>query len=108
MVEGEPLTRALGALGFRSLYLLAGPHMLETMLRDGMLSRFYVTIAHRILGGEGFHTLISGPEMGGAGRMRLSSLYYDRSAPEGSGQFFAQFEPLCAPIPLINAVRDEN
>lgn len=100
MVEGRPLTRALGALGFRSLYLLAGPRMLETMLRDRMLSRLYVTIAHRIMGGEGFHTLVSGPEMGGAGRMRLASLYYDASAPEGAGQWFAQFEPLYAAAPV--------
>jgi len=93
-VEGAPLTRALGERGFRSLYLLAGPRMLETMLRDGMLSRLYVTIAHCILGGEGFHSLISGPEIGEAGRMRLSSLYYDQTAPAGTGQWFALFEPL--------------
>jgi riboflavin biosynthesis pyrimidine reductase len=92
-VEGGPLTRALGGLGFRSLYLVAGPRMLETMLRDGMLSRLYVTIAHRILGGESFHTMISGPELGSAGRLRLSSLFYDATAPEGAGQWFAQFEP---------------
>lgn len=101
MVEGGRSTRALGALGFRSLYLLAGPRMLETMLRDRMLSRLYVTIAHRIMGGEGFHTLVTGPEMGGTGRMRLSALYYDQTAPEGTGQWFAQFEPLygAAPVP---------
>jgi riboflavin biosynthesis pyrimidine reductase len=94
MVEGAPLTRALGDRGFRSLYLLAGPRMLETMLRDGMLARLYLTIAHCILGGEAFHTLISGPELGSVGRLRMASLYYDATAPEGAGQWFAQFEPL--------------
>jgi riboflavin biosynthesis pyrimidine reductase len=94
LVEGGPLVRELGGLGFRSLYLLAGPRMLETMLCDGVLSRLYVTMTHRLLGGETFQTMISGPEMGGAGRLRMASLYYDATAPEGAGQWFAHFEPL--------------
>ncbi len=96
MVEGAHLVRELGGLGFRSLYLLAGPRMLETMLRDGMLSRLYLTVTHRMLGGEHFQTMISGPELGHAGGLRMSSLYYDATEPEGSGQWFAQFEPLRA------------
>jgi riboflavin biosynthesis pyrimidine reductase len=92
-VEGGALTRALGERGFRSLYLLTGPHMLETMLRDRCLSRLYLTLAHCIVGGERFHSLISGPELGPAGRLRLAELYYDASAPEGAGQCFAQFTP---------------
>jgi riboflavin biosynthesis pyrimidine reductase len=83
----------LGALGFRSLYLLAGPRMLETMLRDGRLSRLYVTIAHCLVGGEAFHTLIAGPELGAGGQLRLASLSYDATEPAGAGQWFAQFEP---------------
>jgi riboflavin biosynthesis pyrimidine reductase len=97
-VEGGPLARALAELGFRSIFLLAGPRMLETMLRDGMLSRLYLTIAHCIVGGESFHTLISGPELGSAGRLRMSSLFYDPTAPEGSGQWFAQFETGLPPV----------
>jgi riboflavin biosynthesis pyrimidine reductase len=91
-VEGAPLTRALGARGFRSLFLLAGPRVLETMLRDRVLSRLYLTIAHCLLGGTAFHSLIAGPELGSAGRLRLSSLHYDAAEPEGAGQWFAQFE----------------
>lgn len=93
-VEGGPLTRALAERGFRSIFLLAGPRMLETMLRDGVLSRLYLTMAHIILGGERFHSLISGPALGPAGRLRLAALHYDARQPDGSGQWFAQFEPL--------------
>jgi riboflavin biosynthesis pyrimidine reductase len=91
-VEGGPLTRELGARGFRSLFLLAGPRMLETMLRDRILARLYLTIAHCVLGGPAFHTLIAGPELGPAGRLRLSALHYDAVQPDGAGQWFAQFE----------------
>ncbi|MBK3773047.1 riboflavin biosynthesis protein RibD [Azospirillum brasilense] len=93
-VEGAPLVRELGNLGFRSVYLLTGPRMLSTMLRDGMLSRLYLTIAHRVVGGGSFHTMATGPRLEGAGRLRLSSLYYDATAPDGAGQWFARFEPL--------------
>ena len=92
-VEGAALTKALGEFGFRSLYLLAGPQMLETMLRQRVLSRLYLTITHQIIGGEKFHTMISGPELGSSGEMQLRSLYYDASSPGGTGQWFGHFEP---------------
>ncbi len=93
LVEGGPLVRALGGLGYRSLYLLAGPMMLETMLRHGALSRLYLTMAHRLLGGEGFSTMLSGPPLGPAGRLQLRSLYHDDASPDGTGQWFASFAP---------------
>lgn len=95
-VEGASLTRELGARGFRSLFLLAGPRMLEAMLRDRMLARLYLTIAHCVLGGAAFHTLVAGPELGPAGQLRLASLHYDAAQPDGAGQWFAQFEALRA------------
>ncbi|WP_207478726.1 RibD family protein [Arenibaculum pallidiluteum] len=94
LVEGAALVQALADRGLVRSYLMAGPLMLETMLRAGALSRLYLTIAHRLIGGEGFHTMITGPTLGATGRMRLSALRYDSSAPEGTGQWFARFEPL--------------
>ena len=64
------------------------------MLRDGVLSRLYLTLVHRLLGGEHFHSLIEGPEMHAAGRLKLAALYLDSTSPNDTGQFFAQFEPL--------------
>lgn len=89
-VEGAPLVRALGERGFRSVYLLAGPRMLETTLRGGVLSRLYLTMAHRLFGGERFQSMIEGPELGDAGRLRMVSLYHDADG----GQWFARFEPV--------------
>jgi riboflavin biosynthesis pyrimidine reductase len=92
-VEARPLTAALGELGYRSLFLLTGPRMLEAALREGVLSRLYLTLVHRILGGESIQTMISGPRLGAAGRLRLGALYHDLEGPEGSSQWFAEFEP---------------
>jgi len=89
MVEGGALVRTLGELGYRSLYLLAGPAMLESMLRERRLSRLYLTMRHRLLGGKRFDTLIRGPRMAEAGELTLLDLYYDAN----EGQWFAQFEP---------------
>jgi riboflavin biosynthesis pyrimidine reductase len=91
-VEGARLARELGARGFGSLFLLAGPRMLETMLRDRILARLYLTMVHCVLGGADFQTLIAGPELGPRGRLRLSALYYDAAQPDGVGQWFAQFD----------------
>jgi riboflavin biosynthesis pyrimidine reductase len=91
-VEGVPMIRTLGARGYARLYLLAGPQMLETVLRDGALSRLYLTLTHQLIGGETFHTLTAGPRLGRAGRLQLHTLYYDAVAPKGTGQWFASFD----------------
>jgi riboflavin biosynthesis pyrimidine reductase len=88
-VQGAPLVSALGLLGYRCQYLLAGPLMLETMLRDRQLARLYLTMRHRLLGGKHFHTMIEGPSLSELGELALRSLHYDA----GEGQWFAQFEP---------------
>jgi riboflavin biosynthesis pyrimidine reductase len=93
-VEGGPLVGALKQRGLRSAFLLAGPRMLETMLRDAVLSRLYVTLTHRLLGGESFRSMIEGPELQAAGRLKLAALYLDAGSSSGTGQLFAQFEPL--------------
>jgi riboflavin biosynthesis pyrimidine reductase len=91
-VEGAAMIRTLGARGYARLYLLAGPQMLETVLRDRSLSRLYLTLTHQLIGGEAFHTLTTGPRLGRAGRLQLHTLYYDALAPKGTGQWFASFD----------------
>ena len=93
MVEGEPLVEQLGKLGFRRLYLIAGPRMLDTMVRAGKLARLYQTISHQLLGGESFHSLLPGPQLGNNGRMQMRTLYYDPPSDHGVGQWFVQFVP---------------
>ncbi len=92
-VEARPLMAALGRLGYRSLFLLTGPRMLEAALREGVLSRLYLTLVHRMLGGELIQTMISGPQLGAAGRLRLGALYHDLEGPDGCSQWFAEFGP---------------
>jgi hypothetical protein len=93
-VEGGPLVTELAARGLRSLYLIAGPDMLETMLRDRKLGRLFQTITHQLMGGHAFRTVSPGPEYGPLGHLKLRSLYYDPSSPCDTGQWFAQFDAI--------------
>jgi len=90
-VEGAAMIRTLGARSYARVYLLAGPQLLETVLRDGALTRLYLTVTHQLIGGEMFHTMTAGPPLGGLGRLALHTLYYDSRAPRGTGQWFASF-----------------
>lgn len=92
MVQGDRLVEELAKLGYRSLYLIAGPQMLDTMLRGHRLSRLYQTISLQLLGGESFHTLLPGPPLGSDGRLILRELYYDPESNEHCAQLFACFE----------------
>ena len=92
-VHGREVAAVLNERGYRRLYLQTGPGMLETALRDRVLSRLYATISHRVVGGERFDTMLRGGLLGAAGRLRLRSLYLDQSVETASGQFFASFEP---------------
>ncbi|MDZ7753351.1 MAG: dihydrofolate reductase family protein [Gammaproteobacteria bacterium] len=92
LVDGAFMARTLGEMGYRRLYLLTGPRMLASTLADGVLARLYLTLNHRILGGEAFHTPAFGPELGDTGRLRMRSLHYDPGPPQATGQWFAAFE----------------
>ena len=91
-VEGGALVDALAGYGWRSLYLIAGPDMLDAMLRDGKLCRLFQTITHQLMGGQAFRTVSPGPEYGPLGYLKLRSLYYEPSSPCDTGQWFAQFD----------------
>jgi len=93
-VEGGPLAGVLAQRGYRSAFLLAGPRMLETTLCDGVLSRLYLTLTHQLLGGASFRSMIEGPELHAAGHLKLAALYLESKSSNGTGQFFAQFEPM--------------
>ena len=92
-VRSQDVVEVLTERGYRRLYLQTGPRMLESTLRDRVLSRLYLTIRHRIVGGERFDTMARGEPLGEAGSVRLSALYLDQAADDNGGQLFARFEP---------------
>jgi riboflavin biosynthesis pyrimidine reductase len=91
MVQGAPLINALSGLGYKAIYLVAGPQMLDTVIREKRLSRLYLSMTHQLIGGKDFRTLLTGSMLGPEGNLLLEALYYEQDSPPGSGQFFMQF-----------------
>ena len=91
LVEGQPLIEQLNQRGYQSIYLIAGPMILHTMLEDQQLSRLYHTQSQQVLGGNNFHTLISGEAFKKPLNLKLSTLYYEVANKHTSGQLFFQY-----------------
>lgn len=90
-VEGGSLVRLLSTSGYRSIYLLAGPRILATMLRSDALSRLYLTLSHCVVGGDEFHTLFRGEKLSGLVNLELNSLHYQAASENQAGQFYMSF-----------------
>lgn len=104
MVQGASLIQALSGLDYQSIYLIAGPRMLDTMIREHQLSRLYLTITHQLLGGKDFRTLLTGSMLGSEGNLTLESLYYEQNTAPEAGQFFMQF----AARPKISSIKNQT
>ena len=91
-VRARDAVGALAERGYRRLYLQTGPRMLESALRDRVLARLYLTISHRLVGGERFDTMVRGAALGIEGRLSLGSLFLDEDPNLDFGQLFARFD----------------
>jgi riboflavin biosynthesis pyrimidine reductase len=92
--DGRQVVQTLAAEGYRSIYVIAGPSVLFTLLQANMLNRLYLTFAHKLLAGEDFDTFTWGQELHPAQAMRLVSLFYDEHAPEDAGQLLSCYDCL--------------
>jgi riboflavin biosynthesis pyrimidine reductase len=92
-VDGTELIAMLAGMGYASIYAIAGPDVLHTLLKARVLDRLYLTTTHQLLAGQHFDTLTHGSGFDPALGMRLVSLYLDRYAPSGASQWFSVFEP---------------
>lgn len=91
-VSGARAIAALGELGYRTIYMATGPKVHHLLLADGALDRLYTTVAHRLLGGQPFSSLVEGDLLRPAVDMKLHALYFDPHALDGLGQQFVCYE----------------
>ena len=87
-VRGRTAIAALGELGYRTIYMATGPRVHHLLLADDALDRLYTTVAHRLLGGQPFSSLVEGDVLQPAIGLRLHQLYFDPHALDGLGQQF--------------------
>jgi riboflavin biosynthesis pyrimidine reductase len=76
-VEGGSLIEALAREGYRNIAVIGGGELLDALVVDGALDRLYLTLACRMLGGQTFDTLLSGPILTPAPHFGLAALHYD-------------------------------
>lgn len=91
-VSGAGVIAALGGMGYRTIFMGTGPKVHHLLLADGALDRLYTTVAHRLLGGHPFSSLVEGDLLQPAVGMRLHSLYFDPHALDGLGQQFISYD----------------
>ena len=87
-VSGRQAISALGDRGYRTIYMATGPRVHHLLLADNVLDRLYTTVAHRLLGGQPFSSLVEGPLLQPAVGLKLNALYFDPHALDGWGQQF--------------------
>jgi riboflavin biosynthesis pyrimidine reductase len=82
----------MAGLGYQAVYSASGPKVLHLLLAAGALDRLYLTLAHRLLGGEPFSSIMEGPLLTPAAGMRLHTAYLDAAALDGLGQMFLCYQ----------------
>lgn len=90
-VAGEAAARQLGQLGYRRAYSVTGPYVLHAFLEAGALDALFLTHRHRIVGGEGYSTIVEGEALEPPAELRLEWLYLDPATGGTPGQQFAHF-----------------
>lgn len=90
-VDVTGLMRLLTQQKYRSVYLVAGPQLLQDFIAHNYVQRFFVTMSHQLLGGQDFKSLLSGDSLNESGRLQLQSLYMDVENSNALGQWFMEF-----------------
>lgn len=90
-VEGGRLAGVLADLGYRTVYVAAGPVLLRLLVASGVLDRLFVTTVNRLLGGQRFATLIEGEAFDPPAGLTLEALYLDTESHPHASQLFAVY-----------------
>jgi riboflavin biosynthesis pyrimidine reductase len=90
-VDVTYLMEFLKKQGYQSIYLVAGPDLLQDLIQHGYVQSFYMTMSHQLLSGRDFKSLLSGNVLDQSGRMKLNSMYMDVENSNALGQWYVEF-----------------
>lgn len=80
------------ARGYRTLYSIAGPEVLHTLLAAGRIDRLYLTFALRLIAGHDYDTLTRGHVLAPPLAWRLHELYFESFARAQPGLLYTSIE----------------
>ena len=90
-VDAVCLVEFLKKQGYQSVYLVAGPELLQQLLEHDFVQSFYMTMSHQLLGGDDFKSLLPGNALNKSGRMKLKNMYMDVENSNALGQWYVEF-----------------
>jgi len=90
-IDVDHLMQFLQSKGYQSVYLMAGPDLLQDMIEKSYVKHFFVTMSHQLLGGESYKTLLDGRPLGNKGHLKLEKMYFDMENSNSLGQWYAEF-----------------
>ena len=90
-VDVHELVNFLSRQGYQSVYLVAGPQLLQDLIQHHYVDRFFVTVNHQLLGGSDYKTILSEKISNNAGALCLQNLHMNTESSNGVGQWYADF-----------------
>jgi riboflavin biosynthesis pyrimidine reductase len=91
-VDGKILQEYIKRQAYHQVYAIAGPGILETLVRAGVLNRLYLTQVHRLLGGQEYDTLLETARLQPPAGFSLKALYLYTDSETGLEQMFFIYE----------------
>ena len=91
LVDGAIMVQNLTSLGYQTIYSAAGPKILHLLSSGGVLDRLYLTQASRLLGGQPFASILTGPLLEPVLDLKMHTLYLDPHALNTLGQLFVSY-----------------
>lgn len=91
-VDGKQMLEQISSLGYKAVYNATGPKVMHLLFEAGVVNRLYLTIAHRVLGGMPFSSIVEGSLFETAVNLQLNTLYFDQTALDGLGQLFFSYD----------------
>ena len=89
---GQALLNICRERGYHTVYSIGGPRVLHTLTQGAILDRVYLTSAHRLLGGEAFHTLTFGAEFSPPPALALRELYLHAATGDAPEMLFGCYD----------------
>ena len=91
LVDGALMVESLSSMGYQTVYSAAGPKILHLLLSGGVLNRLYLTQANRLLAGEPFTSILTGPLLEPAVDLKIHTIYLDPHALNNLGQLLLSY-----------------
>ena len=90
-VDVDDLMNFLQANNYRSVYLMAGPDLLQDMIEKNYVQHFFVTMSHQLLGGKSYKSLLNGDMLSNSRHLKLEQMYLDIESSNSLSQCYMHF-----------------